>query len=781
MGQQADRQRAIIEQVPSPARKSVTGQIAELAEDRAGSLASIAAAPEAEPPAALDKLLQDSNARLQTGPGLPEWSWRNYAISWNGPVQHGQRLSVYLIGPTSNLLLNLFRVGIVLLLAWKLIRGPVSELLSRSIPATTTAMIACIIGGGISYTDDALADYPPQELLQELRKRLLEPAECLPKCAELEHLGIRLDPEQAEFFILAHAAENLALPLPVPQNDWTPALVSIDGEPATALFRDRNDVLWAYLEKGVHEIVIRGRISQLRSMRLDFPLPPHLVEVALDGWSSDGPDMTSPSPRSSMTFTREQAEQTDGMFDTLSAIPVFAHVSRQLSMVLDWQLVTTVNLESGSALPALLRIPLLDGETVVTDNIEVEDGHVHVSLIESSRSVSWQSSLEQADTLTLTAPQSQPWAETWRLEVTPIWNVSYSGIPVIYHQRIGSQWNPEWRPWPGEQVQLAITRPLGVEGQTLTIDRSLLAITPGTRATSTELTFTLRSSQGQQHTITLPQNATLEAVSINGRAVPVRQDGSHVTLPVTPGSQDVHIKWKQARGIDWKFSSPEVDLGIASVNTCIVVNHGYDRWVLLTGGIRQGPAVLFWGVLIVVMLIAAALGRVKGTPLGTLSWILLGIGLSTVTPFTALLIAVWIFALYGRSQLRGISKVSTFNMMQIMLVVLTVLTVVALFSAVSNGLLGNPDMQIAGNGTTRGQLNWYQDRFHSGMPQAWIISLPVLVYRLLMLAWSMWIAFALLNWLKWGWGCFSTDRLWMAMRKAAGRPLTGNTDQSPDR
>jgi hypothetical protein len=29
-----------------------------------------------------------------------------------------------------------------------------------------------------------------------------------------------------------------------------------------------------------------------------------------------------------------------------------------------------------------------------------------------------------------------------------------------------------------------------------------------------------------------------------------------------------------------------------------------------------------------------------------------------------------------------------------------------------------------------------------------------------MLAWSLWLAVALLNWLKWGWACFSSNGLW---------------------
>ncbi len=755
------------------------GMVSELVEEGYDALSSVPHRyKSAAAPPRLNRLLQDPNAKLQTGPGLPEWTWHSYPVSWNGPVQQDQELSVYLVNPTANLLLNLFRVFIVVLLAWKLIREPVDELLTRARQIAAPAMVLLIACGTAGFPDNTLAAYPPEELLKELKERLLEPPDCLPQCAEIEQMSIRLDPAQAGFYLQVHAAEDLAMPLPVPLNDWTPSSVTIDGEPASALFRDGSGVLWIYVDQGVHQVAARGDISHLRSMRLDFPLQPHQIEVSVKGWTTDGTDTLSPSIRS-MTFTREQSETSTDVFDTKSYIPAFARVSRHIRMGLDWQVVTTVTLESGTALPALLRIPLLDGESVVTDNIKVDDEHVIVSLSETSRSLTWLSSLEENDSLTLNAPQSQPWSEAWSMEVTPIWNVSYSGIPVIYHQQSGGQWNPEWRPWPGEQVTMSITRPQGIEGQTRTIEHSLLTLTPGKRATSAVLAFTLRSSQGQQHTITLPPGAELESVSIDATALPIRQDGSSVTLPLNPGSQDVILKWKEARGIGLSFAGPEVDLGIASVNARVVIVPGHDRWTLLAGGIRQGPAIQFWGVLIVIVLIAVALGRIKGTPLKTHSWILLGIGLSTVTPFIALLIAFWIFMLYGRGQITGLDDPLRFNAMQVILVVLTVIAVSALFGAVSNGLLGNPDMQIAGNGSSRMQLNWYQDRIESSIPQAWIVSVPVLAYRILMLAWSMWMAFALLNWLKWGWDCFSKDRLWMPTRKASKKQIDVTDDKPP--
>ena len=52
----------------------------------------------------------------------------------------------------------------------------------------------------------------------------------------------------------------------------------------------------------------------------------------------------------------------------------------------------------------------------------------------------------------------------------------------------------------------------------------------------------------------------------------------------------------------------------------------------------------------------------------------------------------------------------------------------------------------------------------------------LMVYRLLMLAWALWLAYALLRWARWGWECFSDHGLWRRLdlwkriaRRRAGR------------
>ena len=49
----------------------------------------------------------------------------------------------------------------------------------------------------------------------------------------------------------------------------------------------------------------------------------------------------------------------------------------------------------------------------------------------------------------------------------------------------------------------------------------------------------------------------------------------------------------------------------------------------------------------------------------------------------------------------------------------------------------------------------------------WALSLPIFVYRGLMLFWALWLAWSLLAWLKWGWNAFSAGGLWRRKQKIA--------------
>jgi hypothetical protein len=148
------------------------------------------------------------------------------------------------------------------------------------------------------------------------------------------------------------------------------------------------------------------------------------------------------------------------------------------------------------------------------------------------------------------------------------------------------------------------------------------------------------------------------------------------------------------------------------------------------------------------------------TPLKFRHWLLLGIGVSQMPIGMALVVVVWLLALGLRSRWPATLGKTAFNFGQLGIVVLTVLALSFLVSTVFSKLEGLPEMQIGGNASTAQMLNWYQDHAGAVLPVATITSLPLTAYHLLMLAWALWLAFALVRWLMWGWRQFSHDGLW---------------------
>jgi len=183
--------------------------------------------------------------------------------------------------------------------------------------------------------------------------------------------------------------------------------------------------------------------------------------------------------------------------------------------------------------------------------------------------------------------------------------------------------------------------------------------------------------------------------------------------------------------------------------------------VLWLAGPTFGPAVLFWSVLLVTALVALGLSRVPHSPLRLAAWILLGVGLTQVSVASAALVVLWLLAIGWRGAAGArVRPWWAFDLMQLALVVATGLALLALFEAVQRGLLGQPEMQIAGNSSTLTALRWTADRVPGALPRPLVLSVPLLVYRLAMLAWALWLATALLTWVRQGWQALGTGGLW---------------------
>jgi hypothetical protein len=712
---------------------------------------------------------QDPNALIQTGPGLPSWKWKSIPMTWNGPVNKDQKIRLWLIPPSANMVLSFVRVlllafmiiGIIEIRSiWRKIKGNMNS------AAAAASVLLLFVGTASAETDSAL--FPPQELLKEYQTRLLEKADCFPHCADCLRMSIKAEPEHLTMRLEIHAAARTAVPLPGSLGSWVPDQVLLGNEPVQELSRDKDGILWALVPEGIQSVVMIGKTGPGNSIQIPLPLKPHYATYTSNGWDVQGIHKDG-KVESGIQLTRLKKEEKDAVLSTSVSLPPFLHVERVIRLGLNWEMTTTVTRATPIGTPVVVSVPLVEGESVTKAGIRVEDGKALVNMGPKSTRVWWNSSLKTTDEISLTAPASVPWTETWVLDASPIWHCETSGIPVVHHQDEQGHLRPKWQPWPGEAISINVTRPQAIPGRMVTIDTARLIMTPGFRSNKVQLSLRIRTSKGGQHQITLPEGADLQLVRINSKTQPIRQEGKKVVIPLQPGSQSVFLEWNSPASSSMFIKGPAVQIGKEAVNAHVTFKMPHNRWILWAFGPTLGPAVLYWSYVLIIILIALGLGRIPITPLRTHHWLILSLGLTQIPLHMALIVAAWFLILGLRKKYQPPDNSFYYDLLQLVIVIWTLAAFICLYAAISEGLLGIPDMQISGNSSTAVQLNWTEDRIGSLMPQPSVISLPKIAYNTMILIWALWLVIYLIKWLKWGWSCFIEGGIW---KKRERKPKT---------
>jgi len=299
-------------------------------------------------------------------------------------------------------------------------------------------------------------------------------------------------------------------------------------------------------------------------------------------------------------------------------------------------------------------------------------------------------------------------------------------------------------------------------GDTVTVQQVHHEVTVGSRKQASQLKLTLQCSLGSDFILDLAADADISSLQQDGHAIPVRRDDRGLIVPVHPGKQTIEVAWRTSTALTTVTRVEPVKLPVAGANVTTVLRVPQSRWILWADGPLRGPAVRFWTILACTLLAAWVLGSLPLSPLSRLEWALLSLGLTQVHLTAALFVVGWLFLLAWRGKRDPDSQSPwRFNLLQIGLVLLTLLVLGILIAVVGEGLLGNPDMFIRGNHSTRTILQWFQPRVGMGLPEPHIVSVSVWFYRLLMLFWALWLATALLRWLGWGWNQFQHGSCWL--------------------
>ena len=703
---------------------------------------------------------------IQAGPGMPHWDvGNNYRLGWSGPVTSAQTTRL-VIAPAW--LVRLLRVVMVAFLAallaklvttlWTPWRGHWRDWRASKMAAAALLALAMLPHGLHAQT------VPSQQMLDQLRTRLTEAPQCAPNCAELAQAQLQVDGSMLQLALEAHVGAPTALPLPLTDDSLQLLSVAVDGHAGTPLSR-RGDQLLVRLERGVHRISLSYQISETDTASLRFTLRPQRVTFAGQGWSLDGVD-DGRALGDSIALHRTRVASDGSGAPVAQSFPPYVRVMRELHLGVDWTVENTVERIAPSEGGFSISLPLLPGEHPMGEGVLVKDGRINMTFNAKSNEVSWTSHLDHTAKLSLKAPDLGDRAEVWAIDAAPMWHVDAKGVPTS-----DSEEGQLYMPLPGEVLQLAFSKPTAVKGDSLAFDGVQSSSAVGERATETTLVMQTRSTRGGEHAITLPAGAELLDAKRDGEPLNLAVRDSKLSLPLLPGAHQFTVRLREPHGVAASLRTPELALSAPVANIDLALHLPQDRWVLWTWGPTNGPAVLYWSQLIVLLLAAWLLSRFAPTPLRFYQWLLLGLGFSAFAWSAYALVVLWLILLGLRGRAMPSEKLpsTTFNLMQLALGALTLLALGVLISAVPTGLLGLPDMHVAGNSSGASNLRWFADQSTSALPDAGVISVSLWVYKIAMLAWALWLANALIGWLRWGFDGWTRGGYW---RKRVPKPVT---------
>lgn len=751
---------------PPPADRAASAGIAAKAEVRANpqTLQSIVVTG-SQIPAIVAAGGYPPDVVIQSGRGVPDWGayGNGYRLGWSGPVTVQQTWRMVILPAWATRILRV--VMLALLVAWLVALARAFGLqarLPRGQNRGTAGVAALLLL--LALAPQARADSTPSpQLLSQLQSRLLEAPTCAPQCvaSPLAQVGVQDDALQVT--VEADAAARVAFPLPHMDAPATLASVALDGKPAAELVQ-RDGNVWIALDRGVHRVTLQFRLGAgAGSAALHFPLPPPQVQVSSPGWQAAGDDGTR-LLSDTLSFTRIRPTQNvPGAVNPAQAFPPYIKLVRNIGIGLDSRISNVATRVSPAEGGFTVKVPLLPGEHVSEAGIKVADGKVLVVFAPGEDSVAWSSTLDAGDNLKLTAPPLGERAEVWHISSVPLLHLGFTGVPesAVADADAASDVHA-FRPLPGETLNVAISRPAAVPGDSVAIDRVTMVVATGAHALETTLTLVTRSTRGGEQGLQLPAGAVLLSAQRDGQTLQLNPQGGHVALPVQPGVQTFTLRFRDtsALGLVSRTPAVSIDAPFANIRTTLGLPH--DRWVLWTWGPQAGPAVLYWSQLIVLLIVAIALAKFAPTPLRWWQWLLLGLGFSTFAWIAFALVAVWliVLGLRARSDRYAALTRSPFNALQILIAVFTFIALLCLVAAVPYGLLGRPDMRIDGLGSTSSALNWFADQGHGALTRAGAFTLPLWAYKAAMLAWALWLAYALIGWLRWGFDAWMRGGYW---------------------
>lgn len=627
-------------------------------------------------------------------------------------------------------------------------------------------------GLGLTSAPDA----PDATLLADYERRLYPVPPCLndQSCAQVQKATLSSRGEAIVLTLEIHAQIRTSVALPsLGGAQWAVA------PGADVKFARAVSGLGVLVEPGVSRVEL-FLVAQGGEVVVSFTQAPKLVQQSPAGWKVELPAQGAVTTvrlsrlkavGSEKGVASSKSEAVAAQFDA----PLFIDAQRVLRFDANGaDMFTTFRRLSPSTRPASSTQDLLPGEKLLSEGIATSDGKkIKLDFAAGATELTVSTRWDYKGVLSLVADASGEKRETWIVEPWANAPLKFEGAAPI--SRGGNGSSVMFLPKPGEKLSMSAQFVVPIPGAQIAIDSSEMTQATGEDRLDHTWTFVARSTIAAPMEFSVPDSWKMVESFNNGQAAAVSRKNGKYVLDLLPGKNTAMMKFKQERSQSWWIGSPAVSIAAPVANLKWTVAVPSNQWVIFTMGPLMGPAVLIWGALAAMAVLSWVLARSFKADFAPnfLGWLAILLPISALSPWSALVVVVFVIALCAKKSHGFLITNRRWNMTQLSLMTLGVLSAVILLSGVYQGLLGAPDMMVAGNGSSAARLIWYQDKAAMdggaflGLSAGALLA-PMWLWRALMLVWALWIASAVARSLPSMWTTLNAGGLWRKRPSAVG-------------
>lgn len=713
---------------------------------------------------------------IQTGHGKPSWQWNQYQLYWDSPVISEQQVSLWMASPWMMTVWRILSIAGILMIFVYIIRSTFASQFEvgqfKQWVGSAAALMVIIL-----FPMESHAEIPDKEILKELQQWLHQPAQCAPNCVTISGLRLVSESRQGQEYLILEAQvdalADAAFAIPFSEH-WTLRNIKVNGRLNNWVAKYK-ELSWLYVEQGRHRIQMTGLLSGTTSFNLKFPERPFNVQNLTDIWELEGIRNGS-LLADEIAFTKKAQAIALSSDDKLAgvqseaqqalAIKPMVKVIRSIQLDNEWRMRTKVQRIAPVRGDLHVSIPQLSFERVTSTNYLPEQSTIKVHLPAGIQQVYWDSVIERSEQLVFAAENTSHYVEEWQFHISHQWRVEFSGLPAVWPDYFDQDdlWTFRFLPWAEEQLSVSVKSPPPMKGYSQSFDQVHMSVYAGDHQRRIELDARYRSSRGGQSSIDVGDGHHLNA-QIDNKNIHLQIQNGKINYTVAPGEHSLAFNWKQSSSLDFRSELPQVNLNAPLSNVSIDWQVPENRWVLWTSGPVIGPAIIYWGELLAFLIIAGLIWRSKVLPIKPYQWLLLGLGLSTQSWWLLVFITLWFVLLSVHQKYASKQSDTLFNVLQIMLALFSAFVMLSLLASIPMSLMSRPDMGIMGNQSNGYLLKWYLDAAIDTTPEVVVYSLPIWVYKLAMLGWALWLAFAVVSWARWGWLALNVNGFWRASQR----------------